>query len=101
MLTSPFFRRLFLPYLLLICAATAGVGFFAARTVRATYIDRQKEALRDTIRLVAADLAKDLRTAPTAAVQARAKKLGSSIGSRVTIMRADGSVLADTDADPA
>jgi len=46
MFTSPFFRRLFLPYLLLICAATAAVGFVAARTVYTSYLDRQTESLQ-------------------------------------------------------
>jgi len=32
--TSPFFRRLFLPYLLLICTAVAAVGLFAGIRLR-------------------------------------------------------------------
>jgi two-component system phosphate regulon sensor histidine kinase PhoR len=101
-LTSPFFRRLFLPYLLLICAATAAVGAFAARTVHATYVGRQTEALRSNLRLVAADLAPQLAAGTeTAAVDARVKQMGAAAGNRITIMRGDGIVIADSDADPA
>ena len=102
MLTSPFFRRLFLPYLQLICAATAGVGVFAARTVHATYVDRQTAALRSNLRLVAADLAPRLATGgEPSAIDARVKQMGAAIGNRITIMRDDGVVIADSDADPA
>src|SRR4051812_25498393 len=97
MFTSPFFRRLFLPYFLLICAATAAVGFFAAHTLRASYVANQTEALRDHARLVSHALSAHLASpdlAPTVA------KLARSIGARITIMRADGVVLADSEAHP-
>jgi two-component system phosphate regulon sensor histidine kinase PhoR len=99
-LTSPFFRRLFLPYLLLICAATAVVGGFAARTVHATYLERQTESLRQNLRLVSHSIALQL-AAPDAALDAQVKRVGTAIGTRITLMRADGVVIADSEADPA
>jgi two-component system phosphate regulon sensor histidine kinase PhoR len=110
-LTSPFFRRLFLPYLLLICAATAAVGFFAARTVHATYIERQTEALRQNLRLVCHAIAPQISTPTPAAgasakaaaplLDAQVKQMGAAINTRITIMRDDGVVIADSEADPA
>jgi two-component system phosphate regulon sensor histidine kinase PhoR len=100
-LTSPFFRRLFLPYLLLICAATAAVGFFAARTVLATYVGRQTDAMRGNLRLVSSDIAPQLAAGNTTGLDAKIKKMGATVGNRITIMRGDGVVLADSEADPA
>jgi two-component system phosphate regulon sensor histidine kinase PhoR len=100
LLTSPFFRRLFLPYLLVICAATGAVGFFAARTVHATYLDRQTEALDENLRLVSDMIAGQLSSS-SEGLDNRIKKMGAVIGNRITIMRADGVVVADSEADPA
>jgi two-component system phosphate regulon sensor histidine kinase PhoR len=101
MLTSPFFRRLFLPYLLLIIASTGAVGFFAARTVYSSYLDRQTESLRENLRLVSHSLAPLLSSGKTSAIDAQVKKMGAAIGNRVTIMRDDGVVIGDSEADPA
>src|SRR5688572_15907098 len=66
MFTSPFFRRLFVPYLLLVCGA------------------------------IATDLSgRD----PPADLDARIDRLGASTGLRITIMRDDGVVVADSEAD--
>jgi two-component system phosphate regulon sensor histidine kinase PhoR len=101
MLNSPFFRRLFLPYLLLICAATTAVGFFAARTVYSSYLERQTEALRENLRLVSHSISEQLKSGAFEALDAQVKKMGAAIGNRITIMRDDGVVIADSDADPA
>jgi two-component system phosphate regulon sensor histidine kinase PhoR len=103
LLTSPFFRRLFLPYLLLICAATAVVGFFAARTIHESYVERQTEALRENLRLVSHSIGPQIASGPLdpAQFQEQIKKMGSVIGNRITVMRGDGVVIADSEADPA
>jgi two-component system phosphate regulon sensor histidine kinase PhoR len=101
MLTSPFFRRLFLPYLLLIGAATTFVGFFASRTVHSSYLERQTESLRENLRLVSHSLAPLLTSGQTAGIDALVRKMGAAVGNRVTIMRDDGAVIADSEADPA
>jgi two-component system phosphate regulon sensor histidine kinase PhoR len=100
LLNSPFFRRLFLPYMLIICAATGAVGFFAARTVHSTYLDRQTELLRDNLRLVADSIAPQLAM-PAPGLDQRVKKMGEVIGNRITVIRSDGVVIADSEADPA
>ena len=100
MLTSPFFRRLFLPYMLVICAATGAVGFFAARSVHATYYERQTELLRDNLRLVSDAIIPRLAAASDG-LDDYIKKNGAVIQNRITVIRADGVVLADSEADPA
>ncbi|HYE18463.1 MAG TPA: ATP-binding protein [Tepidisphaeraceae bacterium] len=102
MLTSPLFRRLFIPYLLLICGVTAAVGVFAANSLRASYLARAEAALRQQVRLVSAQIADDLRTdAPTPALAADVGQISAATGVRVTVMRDDGVVVADSEADPA
>src|SRR5436853_7358109 len=91
MLTSPFFRRLFLPYLLLICAATAAVGFFAASTIHESYVERQTEALRENLRLVSHSIGPQIASGPLdrAQFEEQIKKMGGVIGNRITVMRGD------------
>lgn len=86
--------------MLIICAATGAVGFFAARTVHNTYLDRQTESLRDNLRLVSDSIAQELAS-PTVELDQRVKKMGEVIQNRITIMRADGVVVADSEANPA
>jgi len=106
--SSPFFRRLFLPYLLVIAVAIAVVGVFAAHTVHTTYLERQTESLRQNLRLVSHAITPELTAATAAAaatqatsIDAEIKKMGNAIGNRITVMRADGVVIADSEADPA
>src|SRR5260221_9904868 len=100
MFSSPFFRRLFLPYLLVIAAAITVVGVFAAHTVHTTYVERQTESLRQNLRLVSHAIAPQLTAAAAApdALDTQAKKMGATIGNRITIMRAAGAVIADSEA---
>src|SRR5688500_8017625 len=100
MLNSPFFRRLFLPYLLVICAATFAVGGFAVHTVRKTYLVRQTQPLRSGLRLLSGALAPQVAAGAFDGLDAHVKKTGNAIGDRVTVMRGDGVVVADSEADP-
>lgn len=101
MLASPFFRRLFLPYFVLICLSTAVVGIVAARLVRNTYMERQTTALRQSLSLLSHDMATDfVNGVPPADYDAQIKKMGHSTGFRITVMRADGVVIADAEAEP-
>lgn len=102
MLTSPLFRRLFVPYLLLICGVTGAVGLFAARSMRASYYAREEASLRQEIRLVGSAVAPVLgRDTAAGELQGLVKQIGAAIHLRVTIMREDGTVVADSEADPA
>lgn len=100
MLTSRFFRRLFLPYLLLMCAAAAGVGAFAALRVRSAYLDRTRQALGDEAKLVCDLVGPDVAAGAAGVVERKARELGASLHCRVTIILNDGKVLGDNEADP-
>jgi len=98
---SQFFRRLFLPYLLLICAATALVGVFAAVRLRAAYLDSSRQNLVGEANVAANLLQNDLVPGHAGALGHKAAELGMALGCRVTVIDGDGKVLADNEADPA
>lgn len=100
MFTSPLFRRLFLPYLMLICAAVSIVGVVAAQRLRAGYLERTEQALFDDSYLVAELIKNNLDTGQAAELNAQVQRLGQAVGCRITVVRADGTVIADNEADP-
>ncbi len=100
MFPSSFFRRLFLPYLLLICAATGIVGLCGARWLRATYLERTEAALRDETRLIDNLIGRDIHAGNVGNVAEQVRRIGTETGCRVTIIAGDGTVIADSEADP-
>lgn len=101
-LTSPFFRRLFLPYLLLICAAVTVVGVAGAQRLRSSFIERTHASLADETRLMALILTDNLRADRLAELAAHANQLGRTVPDRrITLIAEDGTVIADNEASPA
>jgi len=100
-LTSPFFRRLFLPYLLLICAAVGGVGLVGAMRLHRSYMEHTRSVLGEETQLIAQILGLDLRAERAAEMNAQVGRLGRMLARRITVISADGRVIADTEADPA
>jgi len=100
LLTSPFFRRLFIPYLLLTCAAVGAVGLFAATRLRDTYLDRTQRALADNSILIAGLIGPDLRAGRTRELNDQLRRLGQTLHCRISVVREDGVVVADNEADP-
>ncbi|HSZ55770.1 MAG TPA: HAMP domain-containing protein, partial [Tepidisphaeraceae bacterium] len=100
MFSSRFFRRIFLPYLLLICTATAAVGAFVALRVRQNYVDRTKQAMRQDALLISDLLREQLQRGDTAGIEAASRQLGARLNHRVTIVENDGRVMGDDEADP-
>src|ERR1041384_8005463 len=101
MFNSLFFRRLFVPYLLLICAAVAGVGFFAGVRLRSSYLDSRHQQLTEEILLCSELIRSDLGTGQNERLNAHIRAIGDEIHCRITVIAADGTVLADNWANPA
>ncbi len=101
MLKSPFFRRLFLPYLLLICASVGVVGVLAGQRLRDSYLERTHQTLQDNTLLVGQLIADNLSGDDALRLNAQIKRLGQAIDCRITVVRTDGTVLADNEANPA
>jgi two-component system phosphate regulon sensor histidine kinase PhoR len=99
--SSRFFRRIFLPYLLLICGVAIAVGAVLAIRVRESYLDSQRQALHTGALLASEILAGDLVRGDHAAVQATTTRLATMLQGRVTVIEKDGTVIGDSEADPA
>ena len=100
MFASPLFRRLFLPYLLLICLATGAVGLVGANRLRESYIGQSITALRHHTALISRVIDADIRTSQLENIAADVKDIGQRIDHRITVIASDGTVLADNEADP-
>ncbi len=101
MFTSPFFRRLFIPYLILLWLGIGWVGVFGAMRLRTSYLDNTRQAMKNESHLVA-DLAVPLlKNRDQSGLSELSKRLGGSLGRRITIIDAAGVVIADNEADPA
>jgi two-component system phosphate regulon sensor histidine kinase PhoR len=94
---SRFFRRLFLPYLLLVCAATASMGIFAAVRIRAGYVDRMHERLAAEATLATRQFEDDFAARQFDRLIFRVKELGAGLGCRVVATDGNGTVLADSE----
>jgi two-component system phosphate regulon sensor histidine kinase PhoR len=101
LLTSPFFRRLFLPYLLLICVATGVVGIAAASRLRTSYLDQTERSLRHQADLAARLITPAMQAGDSYEAARQVRAIGAAAECRVTVVNADGTVLADNEADPA
>jgi two-component system phosphate regulon sensor histidine kinase PhoR len=101
LLSSRFFRRIFLPYLLLICAATSAVAIFAALRLRDSYLTTTRENLKNEAALAAEILSAELALGKSDIVQKQAQQVGNSVHCRVTVIDEDGTVVSDNEAVPA
>jgi len=98
--SSPFFRRLFLPYLALVCLASGAVGLVGAARLRASYRESTRDALHSESVLLADLLGPELLAPDPAKLANQVRQLGNKLACRITIIRDDGKVMADNEADP-
>ena len=101
MLSSRFFRRIFLPYLLVISGVALAVGAILAIHFRQNYMESRREALHTGAVLASEIVTADLMKGDKAAVQATTLRLAGTLNGRVTVIEKDGSVVGDSEADPA
>lgn len=95
MLSSRFFRRIFLPYLLLTCAVAGAIGGYAALRMRESYLQSARASLRNETVLVSNELSGDLAAGATAAVKQKARRLGQDLQCQVAVIDSDGTVIGD------
>lgn len=87
------FRQLFLPHLVLLLVTLAFVILFVAGVLRDDLLTQKERRLESQARMLQALWMAKPDAAPI-------PSLGRSIGSRLTVIDADGTVLADSDGDP-
>lgn len=93
--------RIAASYVALIAAVLIALGAYLVIALRAQHLSRLEAQLQRQALLVA-DQTHDLLAArDTAALDALARRLGHTMGVRVTLIAADGTVLGDSDHDPA
>src|SRR5438045_3925739 len=101
LLTSPMFRRLFLPYFFVICCCVGVVGVLGARQLRSMHLTNIEQKLRDNSLLILRLLNETTRGAQAKPIVAQVNDLGSALACRITVIRPDGVVIADNEANPA
>jgi len=99
-LRSRFFWKLYTPYAALILLSTVLFGMRISRSLEEDANHEIRQSLEARARLLKV-LAKDsLESPPPASFQPRIRALGEQIGTRLTVIKADGTVIADSDERP-
>ena len=100
MLRSRFFLKVYAVYAALILLAIAVVGGLVAQKVEQESQQSIQRSLADQAVLVRELAASALRQSVTPSLDDRLQALGGSISARLTVIRADGVVLADSQEVP-
>ena len=100
MLRSRFLWKLYTGYVALILLSTFIVGVLAARQVRRNALEEIEASLRARALLLTELATGALEGDFNLPLQEHVTALGESIGTRLTLIRADGVVIADSEADP-
>ena len=89
--------------MLLVCAVALIVGSIGAERLHDAYIRQASALLRNTAIVTSQLLAPDLHRQDKPALQEKVRALGRQMGYRITVIGPDseGTVLADSEADPA
>ncbi len=93
--------RIAVSYIVLIALVLLGLGIYLVGFLRAQQLSALETQLERQARLVAVHVAHRLATEGTAGLDPLAKQLGRAAGARITLIAADGTVLGDSDHDPA
>lgn len=101
MLPNGLARRITLAYVALIVGVAAALGVYLTAALRTAQLDRLLDQLAAEARLIAVSTRPTLRTGDASRVDASARLLAATIAARVTVIAADGTVLGDSQADPA
>lgn len=92
--------NLFPSYLLVTLAGIAGVSAFSASSLRETYMEQSRDDLRARVVFATEQFAQLLdHPLEPGDLDEIAKRVGTDAGTRVTVLRPDGTVLADTAGD--
>jgi two-component system phosphate regulon sensor histidine kinase PhoR len=92
-----FSRRLTASYLFVVAVTLAFTGIYLTRRLRADFLRQLEQSLAIQASLLAQSFQADVsRAAGSSALQRRAEALGRATGGRVSVIRADGRVLADS-----
>jgi two-component system phosphate regulon sensor histidine kinase PhoR len=94
--TGRIFLKLIAGVIVMLVLAAASVDYFATEVTKDAYIQNLTEQLTEKMRLLALTVAN-----PAALSLEQARALEHAAGGRITVVRNDGKVLVDSDADAA
>ncbi|MFO7494593.1 MAG: ATP-binding protein [Desulfobacterales bacterium] len=97
---KPLIWQLIPSYLLIILVSLGGVSWFALTSLRPFFIQRTASDLEIRARILAGQVADHLRPVDAAAVSRICRRVGQHTDTRVTVILADGTVMADSDEEP-
>ena len=101
MLRSRFLGKLYASYATLILVTAAAVGLLVGRWIETDSLREMHEALEARATLLRAVAWPALAGQSDPRFQKEIQGLGKAIGTRLTVIRADGVVIADSEEDPA
>jgi two-component system phosphate regulon sensor histidine kinase PhoR len=101
MFRSRFFWKLFAGYIVLILLSTATIGLMASRRLSRDALAEIQTDLQVRTKLLEEMLEAQVGRKRAADLGAEVQRLGKASAARVTVIDLDGTVLADSDADPA
>jgi len=98
---KPLFWHLFPAFLLLVIVCLAAVAWYASTSFRNLHYCRTTTSLEAVARLAALHVQAESPELNPAVVQSLCRDIGRTGGARLTVVTPSGTVIADTDHDPA
>ncbi len=98
---SRFFWKLYASYALLVLATTAVVGSLVHHQMSRSLLTEVATSLRDKTRLIEPYALRAFDESRPAAIETEIATLGRETGIRITLIRPDGSIVGDSEHDPA
>jgi two-component system, OmpR family, phosphate regulon sensor histidine kinase PhoR len=93
--------QLYPAYLILVLVAILATGWYATRAMRLFHMTQIRQSLLQQTALLTPLMQPLLAPLQPEALDALCKRLGRDLPSRITVVLPDGSVVADSEADPA
>jgi hypothetical protein len=97
---SQLFRKLLVSYLALTVLTVVVIGALVAWRIERAVLQEEAQVLQAKAVLVRELVTPALDQVPDAALQERVRAVGAEIGTRLTVLRADGTVMADSEEEP-
>ncbi len=97
---TPLIWHLIPSYLLIILVSLGGVTWFALTSLQTFFIQRTAIDLETRARILVAQVADRLQPVDAVALGRICRRVGQDTDTRVTVIAADGTVMADSDEEP-
>ena len=95
-----FFWKLALSYAVVVLVAAASIGWLVQRRMAHELHGELEQSLRQSCLLLEPLARRDLPPEPSSELSAELREIAQACGQRFTLIRPDGVVLADSDANP-